>query len=269
MTWNFKIVYFLLRIGFAYIGRVGSVAVTVSIAFERYTNCCYSNHDFAFKSLLVPFPILFALIYNIPKFFELTSCNQDISMTDNNVTCNTNETESSTYLKSLDMSLFPSNTTFTLPDISLDMSTTVSSDDFPNISFLPLSNATNNTLDNYRSVCDEGGQCANGYRTTELRNNPWYIIFYVFVSKFLLVELIPWVAVIVLTILTSRKIQQFQANRDRLLRPSRTAGAQDEGKNCNLTEYYCFILRQLWNKFKFLYLCFLLFSFRKNDITTT
>ena len=32
--------------------------------------------------------------------------------------------------------------------------------------------------------------------------------------------------------LTSRKIQQFQANRDRLLRPSRTAGAQDEGKNC-------------------------------------
>ena len=153
-------------------------------------------------------------------------------MTDNNVTCNTtNETESSTYLKSLDMSLFPSNeSTLSLPDMSLDMSTTVSSDDFPNISFLPLS--TNNTLDNYTLVCDE--QCANGYRTTEMRDNPWYIIFYVFVSKFLLVELIPWVVVIVLTILTSRKIQQFQANRDRLLRPSRTAGAQDEGKKLEL-----------------------------------
>ena len=58
------------RIGFAYIGRVGSVAVTVSISVERYINCCFSNHDFAFKSLLVPFPIIFALVYNVPKFFE-------------------------------------------------------------------------------------------------------------------------------------------------------------------------------------------------------
>ena len=111
------------------------------------------------------------------------------------------------------------------------MSTTHSLDNFPNVSSLPLSNATEFPPDNSTSVCNEDEQCVGGFRTTELRNNPWYIIFYVFWAKFLLVELIPWVAVIVLTVMTSRKIQQFQANRERLLRPNnRPSGAQDEGK---------------------------------------
>ena len=216
----------------AYIGRVGSVAVTVSIAFERYTNCCYSNQDFAFKSFLVPFPILFALIYNIPKFFELTSCNQVVSMMTANDTHNMNETESPTNdLKSFNILLVSSNSTFSLPK-SLDMPTTLSLHNFPNVSsVVPLSNASEFPLDNNTLVSEERIQCAEGYRTTALRNNPWYIIFYVFWAKFLLVELIPWVAVIVLTVMTSRKIQQFQANRERLLRPNnRPSGAQDEGK---------------------------------------
>ena len=73
--------------------------------------------------------------------------------------------------------------------------------------------------------------CEGGYQTTELRNNSWYIIFYVFWSKFLLVEIIPWVSVIVLTVLTSRKIKQFQANRHRLLGSNRNTGATGGGSN--------------------------------------
>ena len=87
------------RIGFAYIGRVGSVAVTVSISVERYINCCFSNHDFAFKSLLVPFPIIFALVYNVPKFFELTPCevtNETLMMENITFTNTTNGLEYST-----------------------------------------------------------------------------------------------------------------------------------------------------------------------------
>jgi hypothetical protein len=141
-----------------------------------------------------------------------------------------NETES--YFKSFNMSFVASNSTFSLP---LDISAAVSLHDFPNVS-----NATNHvTLDNDTLVCDE--QCVNGYKTTELRNNPWYIIFYVVAAKFLLVELIPWVAVIILTILTSRKIKQFQANRERLLKPSRIAGAPDEGKICFILLQHHFI----------------------------
>ena len=68
------VIIFLSRIGFAHIGRVGSVAVTVSISIERYLNCCHPNDKFMFKSLLLPAPIIFAILYNVPKFFEISSC---------------------------------------------------------------------------------------------------------------------------------------------------------------------------------------------------
>ena len=71
--------------------------------------------------------------------------------------------------------------------------------------------------------------CPDGYRTTWLRNNWWYIIFYVFWSKFILVELIPWFTVIILTISTSRKMKEFQVMRDRLTGTNRTAQNSDEG----------------------------------------
>ena len=59
--------------GLAHIGRVGSVALTLSISIERYCSVCHSTCTFRAKSLLIILPVAFAIIYNVPKFFELTS----------------------------------------------------------------------------------------------------------------------------------------------------------------------------------------------------
>ena len=56
-----------------------------------------------------------------------------------------------------------------------------------------------------------------GLRATPMRQNRWYIIFYSVVSKLLLVEIIPWITVIVLNYLIWKKIQEFQANRQRVM----------------------------------------------------
>ena len=259
------------RIGFAYIGRVGSVAVTVSISLERYLNCCHSTQDFAFKSLLVPIPICFAFIYNIPKFFEMRSCtnteNEMLQNISTSMTTSTNDNESAdewmemttnkTFLdeviseKTSDTTtnLLSSNFNVSLAsDESLIKTRMTNSTPFSDLStFLFSSTESTNGLvssssdsfieDNIEtssiSESFDLDACEGGYQTTELRNSSWYIIYYVFWSKFLLVEIIPWISVIVLTILTSQKIKQFQANRNRLLgntsRHTATRGLNDEG----------------------------------------
>ena len=264
------------RIGFAYIGRVGSVAVTVSISLERYLNCCHSTQDFSFKSLLVPFPICFAFIYNIPKFFEMRTCTKTEKIMLKNVsammTTSTGErsdilemttermqVESSSDIlveKSFDTSanlLFSdfetslasaetlistrtTNSTINLSDLSTFLfSSTESTYEIANSSHLSLTTSVNDDLETETLVGADLDSCEGGYQTTELRNSSWYIIYYVFWSKFLLVEIIPWISVIVLTILTSRKIKQFQENRHRLLgnssRQNITRGCNDEGKS--------------------------------------
>ena len=195
--------------------------MTVSISVERYLNCCYPNQDIALKSLLVPFPILFTVIYNIPKFFELTSCADEIFLLPE-ITRNvprsyyTNHSVSLAHLKYYDPS---HNSNYTLyGDKYVDTRANVSVANLVPEVYLP-----NKT---------EDFPCTEGYRTTWLRNNPWYIIFYVFWSKFIFVEILPWVTVIILTLITTRKIQQFQARRERLLGTNRTGGMTDEGNIC-------------------------------------
>ena len=53
-------------------------------------------------------------------------------------------------------------------------------------------------------------------RTTSLRNNKWYIIFYVFLSEFVLIEIIPWIVVIILNIKTWKGIRNFRKKRETL-----------------------------------------------------
>ena len=53
-------------------------------------------------------------------------------------------------------------------------------------------------------------------RTTSLRNNKWYIIFYVFLSEFVLIEIIPWILVIILNIKTWKGIRNFRKKRKTL-----------------------------------------------------
>ena len=52
-----------------------------------------------------------------------------------------------------------------------------------------------------------------GYRGSTLRIHYWYIILYVTWSKLLLVEIFPWIIIIVLNILIWRRMRQFKATR--------------------------------------------------------
>ena len=151
---------------------MGSVFCTVAITVERYLSVCHPNNECPGKFLLVPTPIIFAIIYNIPKFFELEAT--------------------------------PKNNAY------------------GNKSIIPLIGNETYYDDEYqRNVTDVVEDI--GYRGTALRLNHWYVVLYVFWSKFLLVEIFPWVTVIVLNICIWRKIKEFKRIRRETLR-------KDEGK---------------------------------------
>ena len=157
----------ICRIGFAHIGRVGSVFVTVAITVERYLSVCYPNLECRGKSLLVPIPMIFAIIYNLPKFFELEATPQ------NDENGNKIINQSINYEIYYD-DQYQKNITHVVEDI--------------------------------------------GYRGTALRLNHWYVVLYVFWSKFLLVDIFPWITVIVLNICIWRKIKDFRRFRRETLR---------------------------------------------------
>jgi hypothetical protein len=52
---------------------------------------------------------------------------------------------------------------------------------------------------------------------TDLRRNPWYILIYLFWSKFLLVEIVPYFLMVVMNVLIWRKIQEFARVRSTTL----------------------------------------------------
>ena len=70
-----------------------------------------------------------------------------------------------------------------------------------------------------------------GYRGTALRLNHWYVVLYVFWSKFLLVEIFPWVIVIALNVCIWRKIKEFKRIRRETLR-------KDEGNKLRNYHYF-------------------------------
>ena len=189
--------YFSFRIGFANMGRVGSVVLTVSITVERYLSVCHPNRDFCVKSLLVPFPVMFAILYSIPKFFELESV----------------EVIDSQYL---------SNKTMTLNEEGYSNMTTAAAGTTPT-PFIEVQEGTNYTNFNNGSMEEDVLRTHLTYRGTKMRLNPWYIIFYVFWSKFLFVEIIPWVTVVILNYRIWRQIQNFKETR-------RTALGKDDGE---------------------------------------
>ena len=122
---------------------------------------------------------MFSLLYNIPKFFELIPCvegeNEFQDVQPNNKT---------------EVALHSSGNNSLLPYQEID-------------DYYPL-NIT------YESVCDP-----NGIQATPLRKNSWYIIFYTVLSKLLLVELVPWITVIVLNYYTWKRLKEFHAVRER------------------------------------------------------
>ena len=53
--------------GFIHIARTGSVYVTIAVTIERYFAVVHPTKEFKMKVLLLPFAIIFAVLYNIPK----------------------------------------------------------------------------------------------------------------------------------------------------------------------------------------------------------
>ena len=206
------VLFVLFRIGFAHIGRVGSVAVTVSISIERYLSIRHPNKTISIKSWLLPFPILFATLYNIPKFFEFSTCNVDIMHGESSSTkfIHQNVTE--------DMLNWPYS--------SRELDTTHVNEDNATLFVVKfqeliaeslLRGQHNQTM--IPVLRSSTTRCSKqGFVTTNLRKNHWYIIFYVFLSELLLVEVIPWIIVITLNTRTFWALVRFQKNRKRFLR---------------------------------------------------
>ena len=173
------------RIGLAYIGRAGSTATTVSISIERHLAIGHPTTITPFK-LLFWAPIVFAITYNIPKFFEMAACDVTEVVAENVTT---------TYLR-------------------LSNSTSEKNDMLHEID---MSNSTDASLVNNATI-DQEWCDADGMRATSLRQNEWYLIFYVVISKVVLVEVVPWLTVIALNVWTWRKMVLFQRKREAMLK---------------------------------------------------
>ena len=53
--------------GIIHTARTGSVYVTIAVTIERYFAVVHPTKEFKMKVLLLPFAIIFAVLYNIPK----------------------------------------------------------------------------------------------------------------------------------------------------------------------------------------------------------
>ena len=173
----------------------------MSISVERHLAIGHPTSD-APNKILFWTPILFSIIYNIPKFFELAVCEtpeqlstqQDINTTALNFSkaFKNKFTRDEKYEnKSISSyNLNPMNDDYSINNHdSTDKNTTSS------------------------PYCD-----VDGMRATPLRQNEWYIIFYVVISKVMFVEVIPWLSVIALNIWTWRKMVLFQKKREAMLK---------------------------------------------------
>jgi hypothetical protein len=58
-------------IGLISIARTGSVYLTMAVTLERYFAIVRPLHHFGVKKFLLPCAFVFAIAYNIPRFFEL------------------------------------------------------------------------------------------------------------------------------------------------------------------------------------------------------
>ena len=215
---------FNFRIGLAHIARVGSVFVTVSVSVERYLSVRHPNNTFSIKKWLLPLPIAFAVIYNLPKFFEFVSCDGNssphLNLPFHNVTDQIRIIHAQKNADNL-----------TQPDWE---NGTLSFDDVQNVLKQTYFNRKNISKGPTANLED----CVDGeYRVTRLRKNRWYIIFYVFGADFILVEIVPWIIIIMLNLLTWRGIQQFQKKRKRLMK-THSPGNPNIVLFCNILNIY-------------------------------
>ena len=122
--------------------------MTISIAIERYMSVCRPTHRSQYAHLLILSPIIFSILYNIPNFFEIVQCSRG--------------------------------------EIYRTMLTHVDSKDRPymetsNVTGIQLFFSSTNdtiTVDGFEEAEGDNGTLCDPYntRTTNLRNNKWYIL---------------------------------------------------------------------------------------------
>ena len=200
---------------------MGSVFVTTSLSLERYLSVQKPNTNYSFKKFLLPLSIAFALVYNLPKFFEFSSCNHEIDIPNQAVqissTYETEERMTSQKMNS-DIPIFR-NETNPLPMIWENDTHKF----FPpmqiNEIVSTLLEAKQANKQNLSQKTIDRVDCKNKlYTITKLRKNRWYIILYVFGSEVIFVEILPWITIIVLNVLTWKGIQKFERSRKRFVR---------------------------------------------------
>ena len=146
-------------------------------------------------------PIIVSTVYNVPKFFELTTCEAPwLSIIEQHLnTTNLNFTPSKKNAYSNHEAIHDNS--FEL--LHLNLTEKIKAIE-------GVGSADNETT--IVSQCD-----IDGMRATPMRQNKLYIIFYVVISKVVLVEILPWLTVITLNILTWKKMNLFQERRRAML----------------------------------------------------
>ena len=180
---------------------MGSTAVTVSVSIERYLAIGQHTTNTSNK-LLFWAPIIFSVVYSVPKFFELNYC------------------------EALDQSITHHHLNTTGTDFTHDLqndyhNNATQKDDSINLVHLKLTHGIHGMMgkDSVDHDTAKVQHCGSGgMQPTALRKNEFYIIFYVVISKIMFVEVIPWLSVIGLNIWTWRKMILFQKNREAMLK---------------------------------------------------
>ena len=229
-------------------GQLGSIAVTVSIATERYLTVCYPTSHFSRKYLLTLLPILISIIYNIPKFFEIVRCSDNemyLNMLKSYYKDNINNTI--TRRQGEDMVTVPSENDIhpssAAPNQTiLQINSTskheelfkehMQGDRFSNetnierdmINFVMTTHQKQviEALNDNVQLCD-----FYGHRAANFRNNYWYIILYHFISDLFLVKIIPWLLVIAFNTKVYMATRNFRRMRQHLLN-------RDQSERCKL-----------------------------------
>ena len=176
---------------------------------------CHPTATFSRKYLLGLLPISFAVLYNIPKFFEITNCSDEEKYLTwlwyafqqrlaNDLTIN------GTYRE---VSNGPNGKDKLLQDFLIS----------PNNTWVVKAYEK---IKGPEVLCDK-----HDHRRANFSNNQWYIIFYKVLSDLIFVELLPWIAVIVSNVLVWKKSKQFHQMRLRLLKcTGKTEGQGKEEK---------------------------------------
>ena len=175
----------------AQICLTGSVYCTMAIAVERYLTVCKpfftASKNWSSKRYIVPI-LVFSLIYNFPKFFEIRS----------NVECECH------------------NGTMTIIE---QQCTNVKFDSLVEISYVHLPNHTDTTLESttIKAPLPEyqcNGTYIYGVILTEMRTNKYYYIIYSVCMNIVFMVLLPFCLLTALASITLRRLTYYTQNAE-------------------------------------------------------